>query len=195
MPTLPTKIPVCETWSEMPLRRRLYCYPHVGKQEYIFLYFFSLLGTPGHCSWGHHTAEPGCPLLLFKNLGLLQGMVKEETQEQRKYLNPASQGCQEAPLVAMCTALCPVPGPAASVLSLKFYRDSEVSQRPFPPSPAPGTAKHFLSLGFHIGAGDKDGTKQGGFMERGVLQVSLVLCMAAPQAGPLLPPPEPSRQP
>lgn len=46
--------------------------------------------------------------------------------------------------------------------------DSEVSQRIFPPSPAPGTTKHFLGLGSHIGdtAGDKEGTKQGGFMKR-----------------------------
>lgn len=50
---------------------------HTWESKNIFSsIFFSLLGTPGHCSWGHHTAAPGCPLLLSNNLGLLPGMVR-----------------------------------------------------------------------------------------------------------------------
>lgn len=60
---------------EMPHRRRLLL-PHFGKQEYIFLYFSSLLGTPGHCSGGHHTAAPECPFPPCNNFGPLPGMVR-----------------------------------------------------------------------------------------------------------------------
>lgn len=69
------------------------------------------------------------------------------------------------------------PDPAALVPPLQLCRDSEVSQRIFPPSPAPGTAKHFPGLGTHAGdaAGADGGTEQGGGAGGGPTSISSAL--------------------
>lgn len=103
-----------------------------------------------------------------------------QAHEPRSSPNSVAWVSQEAPLGSMRPARCSALGPETQYQIL-WHRShpcsftgtvSEVSQRIFPPSPAPGTAKHFLGLGTHAGepAGADEGTEQGGCTGRGSYQ-------------------------
>lgn len=115
--------------DEMPHGKRLYCFPLVGKQKYIYFplgfFFFS---SPRHK--GAVTAPAprrlGAPSCSPTPWGCSQGWMGQ-AQGPRSSPNSAAWGSQEAPLGARHPAQCsalgprdPVPDPAALVPSLQL---------------------------------------------------------------------------